>query len=294
VRLERDLAAAKGVQNVEKEKILSARLATILAENEKRLAIVPDEAKRIQMINERNRAINIKRDHDARLTNKEQMESMSAAQKLQYVRASSSRRMMLSRDKIEKHLADGKLIQLDDGRIMTVNKTQEIEALPDNLVAEPQERKKMTPMDRMEKSLRLKQLQERKEEEGGGGGGGGGGGEGRDDDDVEEDVEGKFHRDGHMTKEKHTPNDRSDHRHMVDDVEFIGEKPVHPRDIANVAIRFKEEDGTWMRLRPAVEILKEQQMKQCPVIPEADKRKRKGLSMQEYFDRVKRREMEHA
>ncbi|KAF0700638.1 Aste57867_8816 [Aphanomyces stellatus] len=239
VRLERDVEAAKGVGNYAKAMELEGRLEKVKAANEKRLAIKTEDVETINKINKRNREINMQRDMDAGATNRAQMDSMSAAQKLQYVRASASKRMYLSRGKIETNLAEGKLIKLEDGRIMTANKLQEVEALPDDIV--PETKGKAKEEDVLVKMERKRKLAEATEI---------------------------------------TPR--------VAEVQVDGEGT----DIANKTIRVKEDDGTWTTMRPAAEILKEQEQKMRPVVSDEAKKARKGLSMKEYFDRVKQRRAE--
>ncbi|CCI50983.1 unnamed protein product, partial [Albugo candida] len=61
-------------------------------------------------------------------------------------------------------------------------------------------------------------------------------------------------------------------------------------EIANATIRIQDDDGTWMTLRPASEILR--QMREKSVVSTELKASRKGLTVKEYFDRVKRQRVE--
>ncbi|EQC31520.1 hypothetical protein SDRG_10694 [Saprolegnia diclina VS20] len=249
VRLERDVKAAKNSNDFEKALALEDRLNKVLAENKSRLAVKADEVQRINEINKRNREINQRRDLDAAVTNQQQMDNMTAAQKLQYVRATASRRMFMSRDKMEKNLADGKLLRMPDGRIMTVNKLQEVEALPDDMIPETKAKK----------------------QDGG----------------HAELVEKIKERQARALEDESKPDEA-----MANDIEFVDGQPVDVTDVANLTIRYKDDDGTWTTMRPAAEILKEKEAKIRPVIPEAEKVQRKGLTMKEYFERVKRRAAE--
>ncbi|RHY35533.1 hypothetical protein DYB32_000002 [Aphanomyces invadans] len=237
VRLERDVAAAKTVNNFDKSMELEARLAQARQANEQRLAVKTEDVERINQINKRNREINMKRDMDASASNRAQMENMSAAQKLQYVRASASRRMYLSRDKIEANLAEGKLVQLPDGRIMTVNKLVEVEALPDDII--PDKAKKSKEEDVLVKMERKRKAQEAAV------------------------VEAR-----------------------VNAVEVQGDG----NDIAHKTIRYMEDDGSWTTIRSAAEILEEQERKKRPVVSDEVKKNRRGISMKDYFNRVKERQ----
>lgn len=71
-------------------------------------------------------------------------------------------------------------------------------------------------------------------------------------------------------------------------VEFLnGTVPTSAMDVANTALRIQDDDGEWMTLRAANEIVKEKQSK--PVVSEEAKAGRRGISVKEYFDRVKKR-----
>ncbi|RHY52402.1 hypothetical protein DYB38_001610 [Aphanomyces astaci] len=204
--------------------------------NEQRLAVKTEDVVRINEINKRNREINMKRDMDAGASNRAQMDNMSAAQKLQYVRASASRRMYLSKDKIDVNLAEGKLVKLPDGRIMTVNKLVEVEALPDDIIPDNKKNSKeedvLVKMERKRKAQELAVVETR-----------------------------------------------------VNSVEIEGDGT----DIANKTIRFIDDDGTWTTIRPAAEILQEQELKKRPVVSDEVKKTRRGISMKDYFNRVKER-----
>ncbi|RLO12110.1 hypothetical protein DYB28_010967, partial [Aphanomyces astaci] len=236
VRLERDVAAAKTANNFDKSIELEARLAQMQHANEQRLAVKTEDVVRINEINKRNREINMKRDMDAGASNRAQMDNMSAAQKLQYVRASASRRMYLSKDKIDVNLAEGKLVKLPDGRIMTVNKLVEVEALPDDIIPDNKKNSKeedvLVKMERKRKAQELAVVETR-----------------------------------------------------VNSVEIEGDGT----DIANKTIRFIDDDGTWTTIRPAAEILQEQELKKRPVVSDEVKKTRRGISMKDYFNRVKER-----
>lgn len=57
--------------------------------------------------------------------------------------------------------------------------------------------------------------------------------------------------------------------------------------MANATIRIKDDDGSWMTLRAPSEIMKEKKNK--TVVSEKVKASRKGITVKEYFDRVKKR-----
>uniref|UniRef100_K3W5X8 Plus3 domain-containing protein n=1 Tax=Globisporangium ultimum (strain ATCC 200006 / CBS 805.95 / DAOM BR144) TaxID=431595 RepID=K3W5X8_GLOUD len=252
VRLERDLRAAQDMKNFDKALKLEEKLRKLLDENEARQNRKTDDVLRINEINKRNREANQKQDLQAQLLNDASLEKMTSAERLQFVRA-NSKKMFLSRSILERNLADGKLIQLPDGRIMTLNKVHEVEALPDDLVAGVSGATKSSKSGNsleidIEKLLEKQRERKLKESQ-----------------KVEE-----------MLKEKDSK------------VEFVGgAAPTNVQERANSTIRIQDSDGSWMTLRPANEIVKQMQTK--PVVSAETKATRKGITVKEYFDRVKRR-----
>lgn len=251
VRLERDLKAAQDMKNFEKAVKLEEKLQKLLAENEARQSRKTDDVLRINEINKRNREANQKQDLQAQLLNDASLEKMTSAERLQFVRA-NSKKMYLSKSILDRNLAEGKLIKLPDGRIMTLNKVHEVEALPDDLVtgiAGVAKSKKGSNSLEIDIDKLLDKQRERK---------------------LKESL--KLEE---LLKEKDSK------------VEFIGAAPTNVQEIANSTIRIQDSDGTWMTLRPANEIVKEMQNK--PVVSAETKATRKGITVKEYFDRVKRR-----
>lgn len=249
VRLERDLRAAQDMKNFEKAVKLEERLQKLLAENEARQSRKSDDVLRINEINKRNREANQKQDLQAQELNDAGLEKMTSAERLQFVRA-NSKKMYLSKDILDKNLADGKLIKLPDGRIMTLNKIHEVEALPDDLVAG-----KFGVTKKGSNSLEIdidKLLDKQREH--------------------------KLKEALRMVENRKEEDSK---------VEFVGVAPTNVQERANSTIRIQDSDGSWMTLRPANEIVKEMQNK--PVVSEETKLTRKGITVKEYFDRVKRR-----
>lgn len=251
VRLERDLRAAQDMKNFEKAVKLEERLQKLLAENEARQSRKSDDVLRINEINKRNREANQKQDLQAQELNDAVLEKMTSAERLQFVRA-NSKKMYLSKDILDKNLADGKLIQLPDGRIMTLNKVHEVEALPDDLVAG---KFGVTKDKKGSNSLEI---------------------------DIDKLLDKQRER-----KVKESLKIAENRKDEDSKVEFVGAAPTNVQEIANSTIRIQDSDGSWMTLRPANEIVKQMQNK--PVISEETKATRKGITVKEYFDRVKRR-----
>jgi RNA polymerase-associated protein RTF1 len=258
VRLERDIRAAQDMKNFEKAVKLEERLQKLSDAHERRLANKTEDVKRINEINQRNRAVNMQNDLQAQLLNDAVRDKMSHAEKLQFIRA-NAKKMYLSRDKVEKNLADGLLIKLEDGRIFTANKLHEIETLPDDLV-------------------RNKGVNAGKDMENGG---------------VEIDIEkllakDRERRDKEAKKQLEASAVKGERDTKVEFVTGDGSAaPTSALEIANSAVRIQDDDGTWMTLRAANEIVKEKQSK--PHVPQEAKAARRGISVKDYFDRVKKR-----
>lgn len=251
VRLERDLKAAQDMKNFEKAVKLEEKLQRLLAENEARQNRKSDDVLRINEINKRNREANQKQDLQAQELNDAVLEKMTSAERLQFVRA-NSKKMYLSKAILEKNLADGKLIKMPDGRIMTLNKVHEVEALPDDLVSG--------------------KFGVTKEKMGG--------------NSLEIDID-KLLDKQRERKMKESLKQLEKQKEEDAKVEIVGAAAGNVQDFANSTIRIQDSDGTWMTLRPANEIVNKMQNK--PVVSEETKATRKGITVKEYFDRVKRR-----
>nr|CCA28257.1 RNA polymeraseassociated protein RTF1 putative [Albugo laibachii Nc14] len=261
VRLERDIKAAREMKNFEKAIMLEAKLQRLLNENEARQSRKSDDVLRITEINRRNREANLKQDLQAQELNDAMREKMTSAEKLQFIRA-NSKKMFLSRDKIEANLTQGKLVKLADGRIMTLNKVHEIEALPEDLV-----RNNANQNSVLECEIGL---------------------DGRPTGKIEIDEERLLAK--QREKKKKDLKDKANMESKETKVEFVGQAPTNVTEIANATIRIQDDDGTWMTLRPASEILR--QMREKSVVSTELKASRKGLTVKEYFDRVKRQRVE--
>ncbi|KAG6586977.1 RNA polymerase-associated protein RTF1 [Phytophthora cinnamomi] len=250
VRLERDLRAAQDMKNFEKAVVLEERLQKLLAKNEERKKHNSDDVLRINEINRRNREANIQQDLHAQELNDAMNQKMTSAERLQFVRANQMT-MYMSRDKLEKNLAEGKLIKLHDGRVMTSNKLHVVEALPDDLLDKVKGvgEKKATDGLEIDIDRLLAKQQERKQK------------------DAERMAAKRKEREGQ--------------------VEFVGATPTNVQEMANATIRIKDDDGSWMTLRSPAEIMKEKKNK--TVVSEKAKASRKGITVKEYFDRVKKR-----
>lgn len=249
VRLERDLKAAQDMKNFEKALKLEEKLQRLLAENEARQSRKSDDVLRINEINKRNREANQRQDLQAQELNDAVLEKMTSAERLQFVRA-NSKKMYLSKAILDKNLADGKLVQLPDGRIMTLNKIHEVEALPDDLVSG----KFGVTKDKMGGSSR------------------------------ELDIDKLLDK---QRERKLTELRKLEAKRQEEDakVEIVGGGDDGGN--ANATIRIHDSDGSWMTLRPASEIVTKMQSK--PVVSDATKATRTGITVKEYFDRVKRR-----
>ncbi len=200
--------------------------------------------KRINEINQRNRDANKLKDLQATELNEAMLQRMSHAEKLQFNRA-NGKKMFLSREKLEKNLAEGRLIKMDDGRIMTVNKLHEVEALPENFG-------KIQNLDISEKKGEI-------------------------------DIERLMTKQRQRLEKQPTLTTT-----LQQKVEFVGGvAPTSVTERANATVRIQEEDGSWMTLRAANDIVKE--MKSKPQVSEQAKAKRTGITVKEYFDRVKKR-----
>ncbi|GLE07576.1 hypothetical protein PINS_up018177 [Pythium insidiosum] len=144
---------------------------------------------------------------------------------------------------------------MEDGRILTLNKMHEIEALPDDLVRD--------------KSISANH-----------------GASGSDP--LEIDIE-KLLAKQRERKEKLEAS--QDSANGDKGVEFVGgAAPTSVTEIANTTIRIKDDDGSWMTLRAANEIVKE--MKSKPTVSAEAKSARRGITVKEYFDRVKKRRVD--
>lgn len=253
VRLERDLKAAQDMKNFDKAVRLEEKLQKLLEANEERQKKKSDDVLRINEINARNRIANQQQDLQAGKLNEVMLDKMTSAERLQFVRA-NGQKMFLSRDKLEKNLAEGKLIKMPDGRIMTVNKLYVVEALPDDLIpTKAGEDPNNSGANGME--IDIDRLLAKKRE--------------REEKEVKR-LEDKARREAQ--------------------IEYVGAAPTSVQEIANSTIRIQDDDGTWTTLRPASEIVKEMQSK--PVVSAEAKASRKGISLKDYFDRIKRRRVD--
>ncbi|KAL0584139.1 hypothetical protein ABG067_006023 [Albugo candida] len=261
VRLERDIKAAREMKNFEKAIMLEAKLQRLLNENEARQSRKSDDVLRITEINRRNREANLKQDLQAQELNDAMREKMTSAEKLQFIRA-NSKKMFLSRDKIEANLAQGKLVKLADGRIMTLNKVHEIEALPEDLV-----RNNTNQNSVLECEI---------------------GQDGRPTGKIEIDVDRLLAK--QRERKKKEIKDKADMETKETKVEFVGPAPTNVAEMADATIRIQDDDGSWMTLRPASEILR--QMREKSKVSTELKASRKGLTVKEYFDRVKRQRVQ--
>ncbi|KAJ8572001.1 hypothetical protein ON010_g4829 [Phytophthora cinnamomi] len=239
-----------GHEELEKAVVLEERLQKLLAKNEERKKHNSDDVLRINEINRRNREANIQQDLHAQELNDAMNQKMTSAERLQFVRANQMT-MYMSRDKLEKNLAEGKLIKLHDGRVMTSNKLHVVEALPDDLLDKVKGvgEKKATDGLEIDIDRLLAKQQERKQK------------------DAERMAAKRKEREGQ--------------------VEFVGATPTNVQEMANATIRIKDDDGSWMTLRSPAEIMKEKKNK--TVVSEKAKASRKGITVKEYFDRVKKR-----
>ncbi|KAI9918925.1 hypothetical protein PsorP6_012050 [Peronosclerospora sorghi] len=251
VRLERDLRAAQDMKNFEKALVLEERLQRLLAKNEERKNHNSDDVLRINEINRRNREANMQQDLHAQELNNAMNQKMTSAERLQFVRANQMT-MYMSRDKLEKNLADGKLIKLKDGRVMTSNKLHVVEALPDDLLD------------------KVKGVSERKQT----------------GDNMEIDID-RLLAKQQERKQKDAERLAATRKEREGQVEFVGVAPTNVQEMVNATIRIKDDDGSWMTLRSAAEIMKEKQSKS--VVSDKVKASRKGITVKEYFDRVKKR-----
>lgn len=254
VRLERDLKAAQDMKNFEKAVRLEEKLQKLLEQNEARQKKKSDDVLRINEINARNRIANQQQDLQAGKLNEVMLDKMTSAERLQFVRA-NGQKMFLSRDKLEKNLAEGKLIQMPDGRIMTVNKLYVVEALPDDLI--PTKAGEDTNSSSGGNSMEI---------------------------DIDRLLAKKRERE---QKETQRLEDKARREAQI---EYVGAAPTSVQEIANSTIRIQDDDGTWTTLRPASEIVKEMQSK--PVVSAEAKASRKGISLKDYFDRIKRRRVD--
>lgn len=134
VRLERDLKAAEHGGDQERSIDLTRQLNEIIRENTRREQKKSDSVVRMNEINRKNRKINQQRDLEARQLNQVEQKNMSAAEKLQYMRSKNDK-MFLSEEALNKMLAEGKLIQQENGVITTSNKLQVVEVMPDDMHA---------------------------------------------------------------------------------------------------------------------------------------------------------------
>ncbi|CAI5731824.1 unnamed protein product [Hyaloperonospora brassicae] len=251
VRLERDLRAAQDMKNFEKAVVLEERLQRLLARNEERKKHNSDDVLRINEINRRNREANIQQDLHAQELNDAMNKKMTSAERLQFVRANQMT-MFMSRDKLEKNLAEGKLIKLADGRVMTSNKLHAVEALPDDL------------LDKVK-----------------------GAGEKRQNgDDLEFDID-RLLAKQRERKQKDAERLAATQKEHASQVEFVGVAPTNVQERANATVRIKDDDGSWMTLRSPAEIMKAKQKKTA--VSDKVKASRKGITVKEYFDRVKKR-----
>lgn len=255
VRLERDLRAAQDMKNFEKAVKLEEKLQRLLAENEARQSRKSDDVLRINEINRRNREANQKQDLQAQELNDAVLEKMTSAERLQFVRA-NSKKMYLSKAILDKNLADGKLIRMPDGRVLTLNKVHEVEALPDDLVAG----KFGVTKDKM--------------------------GGGSAEIDIDRLLDQQRARKQKESQRREAQRQAEDAKvHVVNST-----SSASAQDVANATIRIHDSDGSWMTLRPANEIV--QKMTSKPVVSDATKAARKGITVKEYFDRVKRRRVD--
>ncbi|UIZ29128.1 hypothetical protein KXD40_007503 [Peronospora effusa] len=251
VRLERDLRAAQDMKNFEKAVMLEERLQRLLAKNEERKNHNSDDVLRINEINRRNREANIQQDLHAQELNDAMNQKMTSAERLQFVRANQMT-MYMSRDKLEKNLAEGKLIQLQDGRVMTSNKLHAVEALPDDLLD------------------KVKGVGEKKQT----------------GDGLEIDIDSLLAKQQER-KQKDAERLAAKRKEREGQVEFVGVAPTNVQEMVNATVRIKDDDGSWMTLRAPAEIMKEKQNK--TVVSDKVKASRKGITVKEYFDRVKKR-----
>lgn len=134
VRLERDLKAAEHGGDQERSIDLTRQLNEIIRENTRREQKKSDSVVRLNEINRKNRRINQQRDLEARQLNQVEQKNMSAAERLQYMRSKNDK-MFLSEEALNKMLAEGKLIQQENGVITTSNKLQIVEVMPDDMHA---------------------------------------------------------------------------------------------------------------------------------------------------------------
>ncbi|KAG7395996.1 hypothetical protein PHYBOEH_002902 [Phytophthora boehmeriae] len=250
VRLERDLRAAQDMKNFEKAVVLEERLRKLLAKNEERKKHNSDDVLRINEINRRNREANIQQDLRAQELNDAMNQRMTSAERLQFVRANQMT-MYMSKDKLEKNLAEGKLIRLNDGRVMTSNKLHVVEALPDDLLQKAKGSEKKPAGESLEIDIDLLLAKQRER------------------------------------KLKDAERLEAKRKEREGQVEFVGAAPTNVQEMANATIRIKDDDGSWMTLRSPAEIMKEKQNK--TVVSEEVKASRKGITVKEYFDRVKKR-----
>uniref|UniRef100_M4BP43 Plus3 domain-containing protein n=1 Tax=Hyaloperonospora arabidopsidis (strain Emoy2) TaxID=559515 RepID=M4BP43_HYAAE len=255
VRLERDLRAAQDMKNFEKAVVLEERLQRLLAKNEERKNHNSDDVLRINEINRRNREANIQQDLHAQELNDAMKKKMTSAERLQFVRANQMT-MFMSRDKLEKNLAEGKLIKLADGRVMTSNKLHTVEALPDDLLD------------------KVKGVGEKKQ----------------NGDDLEFDID-RLLAKQRERKQKDAERLAATQKEHASQVEFVGVAPTNIQERANATVRIKDDDGSWMTLRSPAEIIKAKQNKTA--VSDKVKASRKGITVKEYFDRVKKRRVAH-
>ncbi|CAI5741335.1 unnamed protein product [Peronospora destructor] len=251
VRLERDLRAAQDMKNFEKAVMLEERLQRLLAKNEERKNHNSDDVLRINEINRRNREANIQQDLHAQELNNAMNQKMTSAERLQFVRANQMT-MYMSRDKLEKNLVEGKLIKLQDGRVTTSNKLHAVEALPDDLLD------------------KVKGVGEKKQS----------------GDGLEIDID-RLLAKQQERKQKDAERSAAKRKEREGQVEFVGVAPTNVQEMVNATVRIKDDDGSWMTLRAPAEIMKEKQNK--TVVSDKIKASRKGITVKEYFERVKKR-----
>lgn len=238
VRLERDIKAAQDMKNFDKAVKLEEKMQRLIEQQKVRDSIKTEEVKRINEINQKNREVNMKNDLQAQLLNDAVRDKMTGAEKLQFIRA-NAKKMYLSKDKIEKNLAEGRLIKTDDGRILTLNKLHEIEALPDDLLRHSSLKQNNNAANSAEIDVEKLLAKER----------------------------------GRREKEAKKLESLASERDTK--VEFLGGTvPTTATEVANTAIRIQDDDGEWMTLRAANEIVKEKQSK--PVVPQEAKAARLG------------------